>query len=162
MSRYKRSPSPMLRASRERSGFTMIEIIAVLAIIALITALSMGRISSIITRQRLNRAAVALSNDLQASFALAQRDRTPVRISFNSSTMELSLADAISGTVLRKTSLGNFDLTASNISASRTSLTVYPAGLANDTLSITLSATLGDTTYSQRVRMTRGGMVQIK
>ena len=155
-------PSPNRLERSSRSGFTIIEMLAVIVIIGLLVAISMGRISETITRQRLNRAAVALSGDLEAAFSLAQRARKPVTISFNTSTMQLSVADAVSGTVYRNTSLANFDLNASNVTLSRTSLNVYPAGLAADSLSITLSATIGSTTYSQRVRMTRGGLVQIK
>ncbi len=162
MSRYRRSPSPLSRDRFSHVGFTIIEMIVVLVIVGLLLGISIGRISATITQQRLNRAAIALSGDLQTAFSLAQRGRKPVTISFNAGSMELSVADAESGTVFRKTSLGNFNLTSSNVSLSRTSLDVYPAGLASDSLSITLSTTLGSTTYSQRVRMTRGGLVQIK
>ncbi len=162
MSRFRRGLSPHAATGDRRSGFTILEMLAVIVIVALIMGISIGRISAIITQQRLNRAAVSLSSDLQAAFSLAQRNRKPVTIAFSDSTMELSVADAASGTVLRKTSLGNFNLTASNVTLSRSTLNVYPAGLAGDSLSITLSATVGSTTYSQRVRMTRGGLVQIK
>lgn len=136
--------------------------LAVLVIAGLLLSVSVGRISETIMRQRLNRAAVALSSDLEAAFSLAQRSRKPVTIWFNTSTMQLGVADAATGTVYRKTSLANFDLSENNVELSRTALNVYPAGLAGDSLSITLSATIGSTTYSQRVRMTRGGLVQIK
>jgi prepilin-type N-terminal cleavage/methylation domain-containing protein len=149
-------------APSRRFGFTIIELLTVIVILALLIGMSIGRISATITQQRLNRAAVATASDLQAAFALAQRDRKPVVITFNPSTMELKVTDAVSGTVLRQTSLANFNLNSSNIEASRYWLSVYPAGLANDSVSITLSATLGSTTYSQRIRMTRGGLVQIK
>ncbi len=162
MSRSQQAASPSLRGRFQRFGFTIIEMLAVLVIMGLLVGISIGRISATITQQRLNRAAIALSGDLESAFSLAQRDRKPVTISFNTGTMELSIADAASGTVFRKTSLGNFDLKASNVTLSRTSLNVYPAGLADDSLSITLSATLGNTTYSHRVRMTRGGLVQVK
>lgn len=162
MSRSGQLPSPMRRARTSRLGFTLIEILVVVAMLAIILGLSAGRISAIIMRQRLNGAAVALSNDLQTAFTLAQRDRKPVTISFDTSTMELRVTDAASGTVMRQTSLSGYNLTASNVSLSRSSLNVYPAGLAGDSLSITLSATVGDASYSHRVRMTRGGLVQIK
>jgi prepilin-type N-terminal cleavage/methylation domain-containing protein len=145
-----------------RLGFTFIEILTVIILVGLLAGLSAGRISAIMTRQRVNRAAIALSNDLQAGFALAQRDRKPITISFDTSTMQLSVKDQSSSTVFRKTSLAGYNMTSSNISLSRSTLTVYPAGLAADSLSITLSATINGTTYSQRVRMTRGGLVQIK
>lgn len=123
---------------------------------------SVGRISAIISRQRVNRAAIALANDLQAAFTLAMRDRKPVRISFDTTKMQLSVTDVASGAVFRRTSLTGFNLNSSNITLSRSSVSVYPAGLSNDSLSFTLSATIGGATYTQRVRMTQGGLVQIK
>jgi prepilin-type N-terminal cleavage/methylation domain-containing protein len=162
MSLHRPPPSPTRRERSPRFGFTIIEMLAVLVIVGLLLGVSIGRISETIMRQRLNRAAVALSGDLEAAFSLAQRARKPVTIWYNTSTMQLGVADAVTGTVYRKTSLANFDLNSENIELSRTALNVYPAGLAGDSLSITLSATIGSTTYSQRVRMTRGGLVQIK
>jgi len=162
MSRSQRSASPALRGRFLRFGFTIIEMLAVLVIVGLLVGISIGRISTTITQQRLNRAAIALSGDLESAFSLAQRDRKPVTISFDPDRLELSIADAASGTVFRKTSLANFDLKPSDVTLSRTSLNVYPAGLAGDSLSITLSTTLGNMTYSHRVRMTRGGLVQVK
>ena len=125
-------------------------------------ALSVGRISAIMSRQRVNRAAIAVSNDLETAFALTFRDRKPVRISFDTATVQLSVTDVASGTVFRRTSLAGFNLTSSNVSLSSNAVTVYPVGLADDSLSITISATIGSTTYTQRVRMARGGLVQIK
>jgi prepilin-type N-terminal cleavage/methylation domain-containing protein len=162
MSRFQPSASRALRGRFPRFGFTIIEMLAVLVIIGLLVGISIGRISATITQQRLNRAAIALSGDLESAFSLAQRDRKPVTISFDTDSLELSIADAASGTVFRKTSLANFGLKPSDVTLSRTSVNVYPAGLAGDSLSITLSTTLGTTTYSHRVRMTRGGLVQVK
>ncbi|HVB32079.1 MAG TPA: prepilin-type N-terminal cleavage/methylation domain-containing protein [Gemmatimonadaceae bacterium] len=162
MSRSGQSPSPQSRPRGQRSGFTLIELVIAVAMLAIIMGVSVGRISAIISRQRVNRAAIAMSNDLQAAFGLALRDRKPVLISFDTTTMQLSVKDVASGAVFRKTSLAGFNLTSSNITLSRSSVTVYPAGLANDSLSATLSATIGGATYTQRVRMTQGGLVQIK
>jgi Tfp pilus assembly protein FimT len=136
--------------------------LVVIVMLAIVMGVSVGRISAIISRQRVNRAAIALSNDIQSAFTLAIRDRKPVQISFDTTTMQLAVSDAISGTVFRRTSLANFNLQSSNVSLSTSSVRVYPVGLASDSLSITLAATIGDATYSQRVLMGRGGLVQIK
>jgi Tfp pilus assembly protein FimT len=136
--------------------------IVVVVMLAILMGVSVGRISAIISRQRVNRAAIAMSNDLRTAFTLAIRDRKPVRISFDSTTLQMAVSDAISGTVFRRTSLTAFNLQPSNVSWSRSSVQVYPVGLASDSLSITIAATIGGTTYSQQVRMGRGGLVQIR
>lgn len=162
MSRSRHTSSPYVNSPHLRAGFSLIELVVGVGMLAIIMGVTVGRISAIISRQRVNRAAIALSNDLQTAFALALRDRKPVKISFDTSKMQLSVADIASGTVFRKTSLAGFGLTASNLSLSRSSVNVYPAGLANDSLSVTITATIDSKTYSQRVRMARGGLVQIK
>lgn len=162
MSRSGHDASQSIRRLVGRAGFTLIEMLVVVTMLALIMGVSVGRISAIITRQRVNRAAIAVSNDLQTAFALALRDRKPVQIRFDTTTMALSVRDVASGAVFRTTSLTAFNMNASNVSVSRPSVSVYPAGLANDSLSITFSATIGDATYTQIVRMGRGGLVQIR
>lgn len=162
MSRSGHGASRMRRRTIGRAGFTLIELLVAVAMLALIMGLSVGRISAIITRQRVNRAAIAVSNDLQAAFTLALRDRKPVQIRFDTTTMTLSVRDGVSGAVFRSTSLTAFDMNSSNVALSRPSVSIYPAGLANDSLSITLSATIGDATYTQQVRMGRGGLVRIQ
>lgn len=162
MSRPRQTVSSKTRGPFARQGFTLIEMLVAVAMLAIIMGMSIGRISAIISRQRVNRAAIALSNDIESAFSLATRDRKPIRIAFDSTGLQFAVSDAISGTVFRRTSLANFDLQSSNVSLSRESVRVYPVGLATDTLSITLAATIGGTTYSQRVRMGRGGLVQIK
>ena len=162
MSRLRQYPSRQPRRPFKRPGFTLIEMLVVVVMLSIVMGLSVGRISATISQQRVNRAAIALSNDIESAFSLATRDRKPVQISFNESTMQLAVSDAISGTVFRRTSLANFDLQPSNVSWSRDWVRVYPVGMANDSLSITIAATIGGTTYSQQVLMGRGGLVQIK
>ncbi|MDE3052452.1 MAG: prepilin-type N-terminal cleavage/methylation domain-containing protein [Gemmatimonadota bacterium] len=162
MSRLRQAASPYNRRRFARSGFTLIEMIVAVTMLAIIMGVSVGRISAIISRQRVNRAAIALSNDIESAFSLATRDRKPVRIAFDSTGLQFSVSDVATGTVFRRTSLANFNLQASNVSLSRQSVRIYPVGLATDSLSITIAATIGGTTYSQQVRMGRGGLVQIK
>lgn len=162
MLRSERIPSSRHRGSIKRPGFTLIEIMVAVVLVAIVLGLSMGHIDAIMTRDRVRRAAYAVSNELQSAFALAARDREPVLISFESSTMEIRLSDVKTGTVLRRTSFEGFNIRPSDVTLSRDSLTVYPEGLAGDSISITLSAMIGETRYSHRVRMTRGGLVQVK
>jgi prepilin-type N-terminal cleavage/methylation domain-containing protein len=146
---------------RARAGFSLIELLTVFVMLGVMAALTAGRISQVITRQRVNRAAIALSNDWQAAYALAQRDRKPMQIKYDSSKVQFSVQDR-SGTVFRRLSLSSFNLTNSGVTMSRSSLEIYPVGLAQDSISVTLSETAGTTTYKHTVRMTRGGLVQVK
>lgn len=142
-------------------GYTIIEVLMVLILVGLMAALSAGRVNQIITKQRVNRAAYALASGFQQAFVLAQRDRKPMRISFDSTMMQFSTADR-AGNKFGGTPLAGFNIKPSNVTVSRSMVEVYPIGLAQDSLSVTLSVTAGTNTYTHTVRMTRGGMVQVK
>ena len=73
--------------------------------------------------------------------------------------MELRLTDR-AGTVYRRRAFGiysEYKLKSSDITLSRSTLEIYPPGLAADSLSITINRS----GTKKRVRMLRGGLVQI-
>ena len=84
-------PTPLRR--RARAGFSMVELILVLTIVGITFAISVGRIHDMMIQQRIARAATAVQNDLEGAFALASRNRRPIRISWNSATMQLDVTD---------------------------------------------------------------------
>ena len=88
------------------------------------------------------------------------RDRKPMQITFDTTKMQFKIADR-SGNVFRLAGLASFNLRSSNVILSRALVEVYPEGLAQDSLSVTLSATANGQTFTRRVRMTRGGLVQV-
>src|SRR5205085_2037663 len=118
-----------------------------------------GRIHDLIIQQRVARAATAVQNDLEAAFAIAGRNRHPVRIVWDSTARQLGLTDRAGTTAYRHTGLGKdpYGLTGNGVSFSRSPVEVYPNGLANDTLIITFTAP----NITRRVRMSRSGLVQI-
>ena len=151
------NPPPMLRP---RPGFSLLELVIVMVLAGIISGLSFGKITNLIAQQRVAKAAAAITNDLQQAFAIAGRNRRPVRIVIDTAKMQINITDRAQTTNFRRTSLGStYNLRAANVSFyPSTPVEVYPNGLASDTLSITLSAN-GST---RRLRVTRAGMVQIK
>jgi prepilin-type N-terminal cleavage/methylation domain-containing protein len=146
-----------------RGGFTLIELLVVMTIVGLMAGISVGRIGNLVTQNRVMRAATAIRGDLETAFALAGRNRQPMRIQWVSGQMSLAVTDR-SGTVsYRRTSLAGdaYRLGADQVSVSSSLVEVFPNGLATDTLSVRISVTRGTTTFSRRVRMTRAGLVQV-
>jgi type II secretory pathway pseudopilin PulG len=137
----------------------MIEIVVVLVIVGITSAMSAGRIHELIIQQRIARAATAVQNSLEAAFAIAGRNRHPVRIAWDSVAKQLGVTDRAGTTAYRHTGLGPdpYGLSANSVSFSRSPVEVYPNGLANDTLTITLTAP----NLIKRIHMTRSGLVQI-
>lgn len=144
---------------RNRRGFTLLEVLVVLMIMGVVGALSAGRIHAIIVQQRVSRAANSLQTDLQSAFGIASRNRQPIRISWNSTKMQLDVTDRAGATFYRRTPLGNdYGFASSNVSVSASPVEVYPNGYASDTLTIVLSSD-GNT---KRVHMYRTGMVVLQ
>jgi prepilin-type N-terminal cleavage/methylation domain-containing protein len=142
-------------------GFTLIEALLVIVIVGFVSTFALPKMAAIMTEQRLNRAAWALGNQVQVAFGLAMRNRKPIQITFDTSQAQLTIADR-AGTVFTRTGLEAFNLNRSNVALSRSMVEVYPEGLAQDSLLITLSANSAGSTATRRVRMTRGGLVQIQ
>lgn len=127
--------------------------------IGLIALLSAGRATSMMAGWRVSRGAQAFAEELQAAFALVGRNRKPVTISFDNTTMELKIADR-SNVIYRRRNFGmtsSYKFNPSDFTFSRSSVEVYPPGLAGDSLSVQITR---NGAY-RRIRMLRGGMVQI-
>jgi prepilin-type N-terminal cleavage/methylation domain-containing protein len=149
---------------RLRSGFSLLELMTVLVIAGIITGLSAGRISTYITQQRVAKAASSITNDLQQAFAIAGRNRRPIRIVLDTTRMQLAITDRAQTAVFRRVSLGGgYGLSSSNVTFyPSTPLEIYPNGLAADTMWIRFRVVMPqNATYSRLVRVSRAGMVQV-
>ena len=152
------------QSARTRSGFTMIELLIVMGVIGIIVALSVNRMSQQITAWRVNSAAQAMQNDLQSAFALVGRNRKPLVVSMDKTTMQMRLTSRSSADTFRLRAYGassTYKLEAGNLTVypatTPTTLEIYPPGLASDSLSILIKKNGA----ARRVRMLRGGLVQI-
>ena len=138
----------------------MLEMMVVLIIVGITGSVTAGRIHQLMVQNRIQRAASAVRSDLEAAFALAGRNRQPIEITWNSSTMQLGITNRAGTTAFRHTSLGMdaYGLRPQDVQFSASPLEVYPDGLAADTLNITISR--GGN--SKQVRMSRAGLILIQ
>ena len=142
--------------SVRRSGFSAIELIIVVVIIGLMAAAAMPRISRVVAEQRIRELQQVVAMDLEVAFALAQREHKPVSITFNTSTMVMSVTDR-AGTVLKTRYLGREkELSTTGVTFTPTAgITIFPIGLASAALTITVT----NGTYTRTVAATRAGQV---
>ena len=146
-----------LRFGRLRSGFTLLETIIVLVIVAALAALVTPKVNAAIGQSRVQNSAAVIAGDLQLAFSLANRQRTALRVTIDPAGARYTIATR-SGTVLKERLLGDAsDLHVGSMTTTVTTLDVFPNGLASGPITITV----GINGYTQRVRMTRTGHVRV-
>lgn len=124
-----------------RGGFTLIELMMVIVVAGLTLAIGVTGMARAQYRIRVDRAIAALSDDFQSAFALVGRDRKPVRVVWDASNVRFMLMDR--GTnKFRIRPLGldtEYKLTASSFVVSDTAFEIYPPGLAENSLTVTIT-----------------------
>jgi Tfp pilus assembly protein FimT len=85
----------------------MLEMLVVMIIVGLLIAIVIPKMARIMSHERVNRAAQVLVADLQNGFAMAGRQRAPVRLTFTPSTKTYVFTDRATGTVLQTRTMNN-------------------------------------------------------
>ena len=146
---------------RSRTGFTLIEMLTVTGMLGVIAMLSMGRISEYIRERNVAAASAMVRNDLQQAFAIAARNRRPVRVSFSDTALHITNRENTITYVRRGLGVGaGLSLSPSDVSFCSSTCTdatvdVFPNGWASDSLTVTI--TKGE--YVRGVHMSRSGLV---
>ncbi len=149
---------------RRRAGFTLIEIIAVFVLVGAVTAIAIRSVGDTLRRDRLVKSMAILSADLDQAFAIAARQRTPVRLMLDSTTLSFAVVERSDTTMKYRTrQFKSGDLALDFMQVSARNIDVLPSGLSSDTLSLKLGIySKNNTTYTRTLRMTRAGMVRIQ
>jgi len=158
-----RSSYPTLRP---RSGYTVLELMIVTTVLSVMTVMSAGKISDYIRDRNVAAASAIFRNDLQQAFAIAARNRRPVRVSFSAADTALRITDRENTVTYVRRGFGNgsglmlrpSDVAFCSKTCSDASIDVFPNGWASDTLSVTL----GKGAYARTLRMSRSGLVTSK
>ena len=145
-------------ASCSRSGFGLIEFslaLIVLGLVALIGVPSIGRMKA---RTRVDRVTAQVASDLEHAFAIAVRQRKPVRLACTCASGRYQITDQSDGMIHLSRDLnapGDFGVTDLSFSSSR--VDILPSGIASSPDTVTISAA----GYARRIVMTTQGKVTI-
>src|SRR6185503_6132476 len=142
-----------------RRGFTIMEVLVVLGIIGILAAMAGPAMSRIVRHQRANRATMVITSDLQNAFAVAARQREPVRIQADSVNRSYQFVDRKTGTVLRiRTFYGdNSEYLLNTLVFTPATIDVFPNGVSSAALTVKLAN--GD--YSKQINASTAGFVRI-
>lgn len=149
---------------RARKGFSLMEMLIVVILIGIVMSVAGVRVSGMMTQQRVIRAASTIQTQMETAFAMAGRNREPMKLTFSTSASSIMLKTTNrAGTVTYGTpvNLKTLGLINGNVTASSSTIEVFPNGFASDTLSIKVLVTRGGATYQRIVRMSRAGLIKV-
>jgi prepilin-type N-terminal cleavage/methylation domain-containing protein len=142
-----------------RRGFTILELMAVVGIIGILATMAGPAMSRIVRHQRTNRAATVIAADLQNAFAVAARQRQPVRIQADAASRSYQFIDRRTGAVLRiRTFYGDTsEYRLSQLVFNPATLDVFPSGISSGPLTVSLAN--GD--YSKTISASTAGFIRV-
>jgi len=146
-------------APRGLKGFSIFEIAIVLVIIGILAAMTGPAMSRIVRHQRVNRASMIIVSDMQNAFAVAARQREPVRVQADASTRSYQFVDRKTGAVLRIRAFygDTSEYRLSSLVFNPTTFDVFPNGVSSSPVTIDLAN--GD--YSKRITASTAGFVRL-
>lgn len=144
---------------RVGAGYTLIELMMVIALIGIITSIAVWRMAPALERAKVRRAASIMAADLQYAQMVAARQRAPVVVLVNGSLRMYAIRDRSGSTVFRERFVGpDTDYGVDSMAASPTgSVEIFPNGLATQTFTIAF----GNNGFTRLVKLTRAGQVRV-
>jgi prepilin-type N-terminal cleavage/methylation domain-containing protein len=153
-----RPRSDVRNCDRGAAGYTLVELVIVLALLSMMSVLSYVRLQPVLERGRVNSAASVLAADLAYAQMVAARQRKPVVIILTSAAQQYQIRDRADATRVfrtrylgQDTEYGLSDLTGAS------SVEVFPTGVTRTTTTYTL----GLNGYSRQVKFTRAGQIRV-
>lgn len=143
---------------RNTRGMTMVEVFVVLVIIGILVLGTVPRIGQAFRSTRVDRAAGLVALTLERSFTLASRQRRPVTVSCDCVNQAIEIRDLTTDSLYQRRAFGSAtEYQIDSLLLSRGSVTVYPTGVANFPLTVTIAAGAA----SRQITMSSSGLVRV-
>ena len=132
---------------------------AVVSIIGILAMMAGPAMSRIVRHQRANRAATVIAADLQNAFAVAARQRQPVRIQADAATRSYQFIDRKTNAVLRiRTFYGDTsEYRLTKLVFTPATIDVFPSGISSSAVVVDLAN--GD--YAKKISASTAGFIRV-
>ena len=142
-----------------RHGFSMMEMLVVIVILGVLSAMVGPAMSRVVRHNRVNRSATLIAADLQNAFAVAARQREPVRIQADANTRSYVFVDRKTGAILRiRTFYGDTsEYRLTRLTFTPSTIDVFPSGISSAALVVDLAN--GD--YVRQVTASTAGFIRM-
>ena len=118
----------------------------------------MQKLATIMRHERMNRAAQVVVADLQNGFAMAGRQRAPVRLTFTPTTKTYVFSDRLTGTVYQTRVMNKVsEYALTTLTADPTQVDILPNGIGTAPITVTIAQ--GD--YTRTVTASSAGFVRL-
>ncbi|HXI99437.1 MAG TPA: prepilin-type N-terminal cleavage/methylation domain-containing protein [Gemmatimonadaceae bacterium] len=140
-------------------GFTLFELLIVVVILGIAATMMGPAMSRIVRHQRVNRASMIIVSDLQNAFAVAARQREPVRVQADAASRSYQFVDRKTGAVLRIRAFygDTSEYKLSTLLFTPATFDVFPNGVSSAPVTIDLAN--GD--YARRITASTAGFVRL-
>jgi len=148
-----------MKRRAHRLGFSMIEAVMVLLIVAIVVGALLPSVVQQIAHARVNRAANVVAADFFLAQSLAGRQHAPVVVSFDSTNMQTTITQpppANTNLLTRRFGIDS-EFKLSTFTATSSPVQILPNGMA----SAAVILTVGQGGYTRQVRMTRAGQIRV-
>jgi len=145
--------------TRGLRGFTLFELLIVVVILGIAATMMGPAMSRIVRHQRVNRASMIIVSDIQNAFAVAARQREPVRVQADAASRSYQFVDRKTGAVLRIRAFygDTSEYRLSSLVFTPATFDVFPNGISSSPVIIDLAN--GD--YSKRITASTAGFVRL-
>ncbi len=143
---------------RQRSAFTLIELIIVLVIVGIGALLAMPKFGTIVNHARANKAQTQVAADMELAVALAQREQRPTRLTFDSVKMSYQIADRTTGGIFVQRSMSSTsEYRLQSLVARPSQMDFFPTGVTAgaETVWVAMPG------YTRSVAITTAGQVRL-
>jgi len=132
--------------------------LVVIVILGVLSAMVGPAMSTVVRHNRVNRSATLIAADLQNAFAVAARQREPVRIQADANTRSYVFVDRKTGAILRiRTFYGDTsEYRLTRLTFTPSTIDVFPSGVSSAPLVVDLA----NGNYTRQVTASTAGFIR--